>query len=139
MLACQNSSAPKQETSTAQSLEDSLYKAVIALHDEAMPKLGKIKGYQKTLERRIDSLNTILARKKDASTQKLKSSYTDMLTQLKNAEKSMNDWMDSFKPDPQLPSKADLEKSWTDQKNSAQKLRDDIVNAIDSMKLHSKE
>ena len=125
MLACQNSSAPKQETSTAQSLEDSLYKAVIALHDEAMPKLGKIKGYQKTLERRIDSLNTILARKKDASTQKLKSSYTDMLTQLKNAEKSMNDWMDSFKPDPQLPSKADLEKYWTDQKNSAQKMRDD--------------
>lgn len=138
LFSCQ-SETRQTEKSTIITREDSLYKAVIALHDEAMPKIGKLKGYQKTMEARIDSLNKVLSHKKDATTQKLKGEYESLVAQLKAAEKGMNDWMDSFQPDPKLPSKSDLEKYWTEQKAGAQKMRDDIINAIDSSKAWLKD
>jgi hypothetical protein len=57
-----------------------------------------------------------------------------------NAEKKrINDWMDSFNPEPKLPSKDEIEKYWEHQKMKAQKMKDDIMNAIDSSKARIKE
>ena len=138
--ACQNATKDAANSpSKATTKEDSLYKAVIALHDEAMPKIGKIKGYQKTLQAKIDSLNTVLQDQKNEAAKKLKSNYEVLLAQLNAAEKSMNDWMDSFNPEPKLPSKAEIDKYWEHQKMKAQKMKDDIINAIDSSKARIKE
>ena len=38
----------------AQTEEDSLYREVIALHDAVMPKMGKLIGYKKVLQAKID-------------------------------------------------------------------------------------
>jgi ribosome-associated translation inhibitor RaiA len=114
------------------SLEDSLYKDVIALHDETMPKMGKIIGYKKAIQLKIDSLNAYLATKKDKGAAALKEEYQNLLVQLNTAEKGMNDWMDGFDPDPQLPTKKELVTYFEDQKLKAKKMKDDIFSALDS-------
>jgi hypothetical protein len=131
--SCQNNKTADSKATTT-SIEDSLYKAVIALHDEVMPKIGKIKGYQKTVQGKIDSLTGVLQHEKNTAAKNLKSNYESLLDQLNTAEKGMNDWMDGFDPDPKLSSKEAIEKYWVDQKAKAKKMRDDILNAIDSSK-----
>lgn len=112
--------------------EDSLYKDVIALHDEAMPKVGKLMGYEKTVQAKIDSLNTHLATRKDEVARDLRTQYETLLAQLKAAEKGMNDWMEGFDPDPKMPSKEEIVKYFEDQKAKAQKMKDDMFIALDS-------
>lgn len=113
---------------------DSLYNEVIGYHDEAMPKIGKLQGYQKTLQQKIDSLDKQLEKQKNAASAAIKKRYEITLRQLQTAEKEMDQWMDSFQPEPAIPSKADLEKYWERQKSSAKKMRDDILQAVDSAK-----
>jgi hypothetical protein len=136
LIACGNpANEPKPSgQSKTVSLEDSLYKEVISFHDEAMPKMGKLIGYQKTLQAKIDSLGKMAPSKMDEASKALKTRYEKLLSDLKTAEKEMNDWMDSFNPDPKFPSKEDLEKYWTDQHQKAKKMRDDILKSIDSAK-----
>jgi hypothetical protein len=115
--------------------EDSLYREVIGYHDEAMPKMGKLKGYQYALQAKIDSLEKMAPSKKDEASKSLKTKYEQLIADLKTAEKEMNDWMDSFNPDPKFPSKEDLMKYWTNQQQKAKKMRDDILQSIDSAKV----
>src|SRR5689334_10603094 len=94
-MACQqNTRQPGATEEKKLSLEDSLYKAVIAFHDEVMPQMGKVQGYQKTVQAKIDSLTTTLANKKDETGHELKARYEVLLSQLKSAEQGMNNWMD---------------------------------------------
>jgi hypothetical protein len=115
--------------------EDSLYREVIGYHDEAMPKMGKLKGYQYALQAKIDSLEKMAPSKKDEASKSLKTKYEQLIADLKTAEKEMNDWMDSFNPDPKFPSKEDLMKYWTNQQQKAKKMRDDMLQSIDSAKV----
>jgi len=133
-VACNNDNTPKNRATTkvAPSLEDSLYKEVIALHDETMPKMGKIIGYKKVLQLKIDSLDTYLSRKKDAGAALLKKNYEKLLAQLNNAEKGMNEWMEGFNPDPQLPTSKEMVNYFEDQKQKAKKMKEDVFNALDS-------
>ncbi|MES2649134.1 MAG: hypothetical protein V4717_19815 [Bacteroidota bacterium] len=133
LFSCQqiNKETTGTETKTI-STEDSLYHSVIGLHDEAMAKIGKMKGYQKSLELKIDSLEKQLVLQKNETTITLKKKYESLLTSLQQAEKGMNDWMDSFNPEPKLPSKTDLEKYWADQQQKTKKMRDAIFDALDS-------
>lgn len=132
-VACSSAPTPATETTQKpQSLEDSLYHEVIGYHDEAMPKMGKLVGYQKALQQKIDSLNALTRGKKDETTLALKEKYQQLQSDLKKAEKGMNDWMDSFEPDPKLPSKQELEQYWKNQQQKAKKMRDDMLSSIDS-------
>jgi hypothetical protein len=135
-ISCGNPATSPNEAGRAKTLtrEDSLYKEVIGYHDEAMPKMGKLIGYQKSLKAKLDSLGKMAPSKMDKSSKELVLKYEQMLSDLKKAEKEMNDWMDSFNPDPKFPSKEDLEKYWTDQQQKAKKMRDDMLRSIDSAK-----
>jgi hypothetical protein len=136
LLGCGHDSHQHDTTlkDTTVSIEDSLYKAVIRFHDEVMPKMGKLVGYKKVIQAKIDSLNKALANKKDETGHELKTKYEKLLIQLKEAEKGMNNWMDSFEPDPKLPSKQELENYWETEHKKAKKMRDDVKAAIDSAK-----
>lgn len=138
VLACNspasNETAPQPVQQATK--EDSLYKTVIGYHDEAMPKMGKLMGYQKALQKKIDSLSGILLAKKDESASTLKKEYERIQEQLRSAEKGMNDWMDTFDPDPKIPSKEKLLEYWEDQEIKAKKMRDDIMSSLDSAKAH---
>ena len=124
--------ACKQTAKQTVALEDSLYKAVIGFHDEVMPKMGKMQGYQKTVQSKIDSLSKVLVNKKDETGHELKNGYEKLLAQLKAAEQGMNNWMDSFEPDPKLPSKAEMEKYWQTEYAKTKKMRDNFKAALDS-------
>jgi hypothetical protein len=123
-------------TEKPKTLVDSLYNEVIGYHDETMPKMGKLIGYQKALQAKIDSLEKISQSKKNTADKLLKSEYEQLQAKLKAAEKEMNDWMDSFEPDPKLPNQQKLELYWKDQQQKAKKMRDDILSSVDSAAKH---
>jgi hypothetical protein len=135
LFSCQQTHQNTSETEKkTESPEDSLYHSVIKLHDEAMSKIGKLQGYQKILQVKIDSLEKELAHQKNKTTFSLKQKYELMLASLQKAETGMNNWMDSFNPEPKLPSKTELEKYWTEQHLKTKKMRDAIMTALDSVK-----
>lgn len=78
---------------TGSTPEDSLYKLVIDGHDEAMAKMGKIRGAQASVEAKIDSL------KKRKGQELVQAAYKDVKTKLDAAYAGMNTWMEHFNPD----------------------------------------
>ena len=130
-FACNSASHSHPEgtpQASPKSATDSLYEAVIALHDEAMPKMGKLMGYEKAAQQKIDSL----AKLRIAEAQLLKGRYQALHDQLQKAQAGMNTWMDQFEPDPQNLSPDSLLKYWNNQKTLAQAMRNEIFRAMDS-------
>jgi predicted DsbA family dithiol-disulfide isomerase len=131
IFACNsaNHSHPEGNTKTSpKSATDSLYEAVIALHDEAMPKMGKLMGYEKAAQQKIDSLSKL----KSAEAKIWKGRYQELHDQLQKAQSGMNTWMDQFEPDPQNLRPDSLLQYWNKQKAAAQAMRNDIFKALDS-------
>ena len=113
--------------SEAEMLRDDM----IAFHDEAMPKMGKLKGYINTAKLAIDSLS----KKTDGTSKKLKVDYENLLKGLERAEKGMNDWMDNIDIEPNGISQDSLIKYFGSEKAKAKAMRDDILNILDSAKV----
>ncbi|MCU0387628.1 MAG: hypothetical protein MUE71_03375 [Chitinophagaceae bacterium] len=111
----------------AMSPTDSLFEQVVALHDEAMPKMGKLKGFEDLAKLRIDSL----AKLNDSGSKALKAEYEKLLTALQRAQKGMNDWMDGFQPD-KYENQDSLMAYYQSEKVRAQAMRDDIFAVMDS-------
>ncbi len=134
LAACK--STPKEETtpetSTAAAipatLEDSMYKLVIAMHDEAMPKMNQLIGLQKTAQQQIDSLKAAKNKANDLLLIRLEK----VKLQLAAAEKGMNDWMAQFEPDPQQPTTEERGAYFKDQYEKAKVMRDNIFISLDS-------
>lgn len=72
--------------------EDSLFQAVMDGHDEAMAKMGKLSGYRKQIEQKLDSLNKV----KSSAKAGLIKTYEEISGKLKDAEDGMNRWMQEF-------------------------------------------
>lgn len=132
-VACQNAQTPVSQAPSAQtSLEDSLYKSVLALHDAAMPKMGKIMGLKKMAKEKMDSLAALPDREKQTGIQIQIDRYQGLFNQLTAAEKGMNDWMEAFNPDPAGEDQAAKIRYFESEKLKAQKMKDDIFIALDS-------
>jgi len=80
---------------TAKTPEDSLFQKVMDGHDEAMAKMGKLSGYRKQVESRIDSLKQV----KSSAKADLSRQYEELKEKLKLAEDGMNQWMHEFSID----------------------------------------
>lgn len=105
-----------------------LFDEVVALHDEAMPKMAKLRGYQKAAEAKIDSLKSM----KDAASLKLRAELEVLLAGLQRADKGMMDWMENFKLEPDGPTEAEKMAYFESEKQKAKAMRDDIFNMLDS-------
>lgn len=75
--------------------EDSLFQDVMDLHDQAMAKIGKVKGTREQLGAKIDSLKKVKSSVKESLTKK----YTEISDELKQADDKMNTWMHEFSID----------------------------------------
>ena len=75
--------------------EDSLFQDVMDLHDVAMSKMGKLAGYRKQFDAKIDSLKKVKSNAKESVTKK----YSEISGELKQAEDRMNTWMEQFSID----------------------------------------
>lgn len=131
IIACQNQQQPASaavEATTANTAEDSLYKAVMALHDEAMPKMGALMGLQKKAQQKIDSLKTL----NQPASLLLIDQLQKLQLQLGSAENGMNEWMSQFNPDPQMPTTEERAKYFADQQAKAQAMRNKIFEVLDS-------
>lgn len=98
IVACKEGdkkATPSTQTKTA---EDSLLDAVNEGHDAVMPKMGKIRGAQKELQRMIDSISTLPAKAQQASAS-LKTRLEELVNQLNYADFAMDKWMIEFNRD----------------------------------------
>lgn len=128
----------KATQAAAATRSDSLYKEAIALHDEAMPRMGQLLGLQKTVKLEIDSLST-LTRDVNAGNSDIRLAELEQLnTRLDNAIFAMNDWMDHFDPDPVLADEAAKEAYFSKQAETARAMRDSVVIALDSANAYFK-
>jgi len=79
---------------TGKNPEDSLFQDVMDQHDEAMAKMGRIAGYRKQFDVKLDSLKKLKSSGKE-SVEK----YREISADLKKAEDGMNNWMHEFSID----------------------------------------
>lgn len=100
---------------------DPLYKEVMAIHDEVMPKLSTIHKLKKALRKEEeDASPTIL----------------QLITDLEKADEGMMKWMEQFSP----PADGQDRKTYlTNQLQSVTVMAADINNAISSAELYLKE
>ena len=98
---------------------DVLYKEVMKIHDDVMPKVRDIHRLQKQLEIQLKVTNEIPKEKIQA-----------VLNQLAAADKGMWDWMKLFRqPDKNLPQDSILQ-YLQKEKETISKVSDDMINSI---------
>lgn len=106
---------------------DAVLKEVFVFHDEAMPKMGKLKSYEDLAKLRLDSL----AKLSDAGSKALKAEYEKLVADLQHAQKGMDDWMGEFKAN-KYADKDSLLQYYLGEKAKAQAMRNAIFNTLDS-------
>lgn len=110
------------------SASDLLFDEIMGFHDEAMPKMGKLRGYQNLAQTKIDSL----AKHSDAASKALKAEFETLLAGLKRADKGMMDWMDTFEPKEDSVGEETIKPYYEAEKVKAKAMRDDIFSMLDS-------
>lgn len=97
LASCAESTEDRKDgfSQTSKNPEDSLFQDVMDQHDEAMSKMGKLAGYRKQFEAKIDSLKKV----KSAAKVTLENKYNEISAELKQAQDRMNIWMDEFSID----------------------------------------
>jgi hypothetical protein len=75
--------------------EDSLFQAVMDQHDVAMSKMGKLAGYRRQIDQKIDSLKKVKSPGAEDKSRQL----TTLGTEITTAEEKMNTWMKEFSID----------------------------------------
>jgi hypothetical protein len=97
LFACGNASDERTDgySKRAQAPEDSLFDEVMHGHDTAMAKMGKLGGYRKQVEQKLDSLEKAGSK----ATASLKNRLQELREDLKSAEDGMNQWMEDFEID----------------------------------------
>lgn len=139
-MACQTTTTqPENDAVTDKKATDTLastilYNEVIQLHDEAMPKIGPLKGYEKAVQAKIDSLDVVLKGKKNKMAETLKVEYLQLLKELLKADNDMNAWMENFNPDPTFSTEDSLSTYFTAEKSKVEAIRNQIFAVLDSTK-----
>lgn len=132
-LACNDAeknnshNAREAEAAAPKSPQDSLYEIVDKLHIEGMKKTGKLNGALAQVQKTLDSLAKLPAKKID---KEYRQSLIDLQEDLSYANFSMNKWMVEFRYDT-LRDNPDLRiKYLQSEKDKVTKVRDNIINGL---------
>ena len=109
---------------TATTPEDSLFQEVMNAHDTAMAKMGKMVGYRKQFDARVDSL------KKAKSGPDLQKRFAQLSTELKQAEDNMNQWMQEFSIDSAQDNPEKRVEYLSSEKVKVTKVKDEILSVV---------
>jgi hypothetical protein len=128
VTACGDASENRKNgySSEAKNPEDSLFQAVMDGHDAAMAKMGKLAGYRKQFEQKIDSIKKV----KSSAKAQLKQNYEEISGKLKDAEDRMNTWMHEFSIDSAQDNVERRLKYLADEKMKVETVRDEINKVI---------
>lgn len=107
--------------------EDSLFHDVMQGHDAGMAKVGALRRNINETNRLLDSLDKLPAGKVNAA---YKQSLTDLQSALNNANKEMNNWMESFKLDSASDNKELRIKYLENEKEKVTEVKEHIFSAL---------
>jgi hypothetical protein len=133
LVACQGPSSPSdpsagQVKGQPLSAEDSLYRQVMDIHDEVMPKMGKIRGAQQQAQQRLDSLATQAGSANKASRRQLE----QLISDLNYADFAMDKWMIEFNIDSAKDNKALRMQYLQDELQKVQQVKAAILGSLAS-------
>ena len=111
---------------TSKNPEDSLFQDVMDQHDEAMSKMGKLAGYRKQFDQKIDSLKKV----KSDTKATLENKYETLSGELKLAEDRMNTWMQEFSIDSAQDNIERRLEYLEAEKNKVTKVKEEILSAL---------
>ena len=130
LVACQNptSSGPSGDQANRQPLsaEDSLYRQVMDVHDEVMPKMGKIRGAQQQAQQRLDSL-ALQTRGADKAYRR---QLEQLVSDLNYADFEMDKWMVEFNIDSAKDNKALRKQYLQDELEKVKKVKVAILGSL---------
>ena len=95
LVACTNNSSDERKngySDVPKNPEDSLFQEVMDLHNQAMAKVGRVKGSREQLDAKIDSLKKVKSVAKESLTKEYKAISAD----LQQAADKMDKWMNEF-------------------------------------------
>lgn len=105
LLGCQSASENQHEghgghgkTNVPKTPADSLYTQVMDIHDQVMPKMGKIRGAQKQAQQMLDSISTLPAQQAKTAAS-YKQQLETLVSDLNYADFAMDKWMVEFNLD----------------------------------------
>lgn len=126
--ACSDSSDERKDgfSETPKNPEDSLFQEVMDGHDEAMAKMGRIAGYRKQIDQKIDSLKKV----KTSAKASVEKAYEKLSTELKEAEDHMNIWMQEFSIDSAQDNIERRLQYLNSEKSKVNKVRDEIFSVL---------
>jgi vacuolar-type H+-ATPase subunit I/STV1 len=128
LSACSGGSNERKDgySETAKNPEDSLFQDVMDGHDQAMAKIGKIEGYRKMVDQKLDSLKKV----KSSAKSEVKKAYEKLRADLKEAEDHMNTWMHEFSIDSAQDNIERRLKYLDSEKSKVHKIREEIFSAL---------
>jgi GTP-sensing pleiotropic transcriptional regulator CodY len=127
-----NATSSTADTTVAnvQTKEEIAYNEVLEVHDSVMPKMGKLIGYQKRAKQSSDSITQLLKAKNILGAKVYKQQVDSLLIALQLAEKGMNDWMQAFNAEPNLPTTEERTAYFIDQKQKALNMKGQFFGAL---------
>jgi hypothetical protein len=107
--------------------EDSLYHDVMQGHDIGMAKMGTLRKHLNKVQHELDSLGKLPASKVDA---KYRQALVDLKEDLSYADHAMFAWMQEFEVDSARSDKTKRLAYLESEKVKVEKVRDNILNAL---------
>jgi len=124
--ACNNGA---KENTDLQAKADSLQDQVINDHDIAMPGWHKIPDLQQKAQVLLDSIAKLPAKAQDAAAP-LKAKLENLVNELGEAKKGMDDWMEKLNLDSAKDNLAKRIEYFADEKVKIGKVKEDISNGL---------
>lgn len=124
--ACNNSAEDKKPTRTK---ADTLYDEVMDGHDAGMGKMGRLTKAEQEATRLIDSIGKLPAKAQQLAAP-YKTKLDNLLSDLKNAESSMDEWMKEFNLDSATNNVAERLSYLEIQKGKVSKVKDQIATSL---------
>ncbi len=129
MTACKESSKKNTTKEEVLTPADSLMKEVNEGHDAVMPKMGKVRGAQKEIQRLLDSIATLPAKAQQGAAS-LKSRLELLVNDLNYADFAMDKWMTEFNRDSALNDMQQRIKYLADEKLKVNKVKEAVLTGL---------
>ncbi len=123
LISCGQSNSSEQAEETTTSPEDELYKKVMAIHDEVMPKMNDIYKLKKQLEEEIKNSPDLVEERKQA--------IENRISQLNEASESMMQWMRDFDPESSKETQDEYLEYLNSELEKVNKVKDEMLKALE--------
>jgi hypothetical protein len=124
-----NNSADTPADSTKKTKADTLMDEVMDGHNVGMGKMGKLTRAQQEVTRILDSIANLPAKARDAAAP-YKANLENLLSDLKSADNSMNQWMENFNMDSALNNAEERIRYLGEEKLKVGKVKESILNSL---------